>query len=113
MRQVRTAVSRLPPNCWTGRFEQRSPCSMPGPWRKASTVSLALLAAKQQRWYDAAMTLSAASELRRRTAIHRSPLITGLLSQVEADIGHRLLPGELAEAQREGRLTDVLRRAPQ
>ncbi len=73
---------------------------------------LAVLAAREGRWYDAAVTHAAGDALRARTGIHRSALMTRLMSEIERDSAHRLDPAVLAEAREHGSLVEVLQLAP-
>ncbi|SFU06946.1 Predicted ATPase [Geodermatophilus amargosae] len=73
---------------------------------------LAILAAREDRWYDAALTLAAGHELRSRTGIRRSALMSRLIRQVEADAADRLEPAALAGAREQGAFVDVLQLAP-
>ncbi|MGY1809307.1 BTAD domain-containing putative transcriptional regulator [Blastococcus sp. SYSU D00669] len=73
---------------------------------------LAVVAGREHRWYDAAVLLSAAEELRGRTGIHRSPLMARLVAEVDAEARGELDAAELADARQQGRFADVLHLAP-
>ncbi len=73
---------------------------------------LAVLAAREERWYDAAVTHAAGEALRARTGIHRSALMTRLITEIDRDTAGRLDPAVLADAREQGTLVEVLQLAP-
>jgi hypothetical protein len=72
---------------------------------------LAVLASREERWFDAAMILAATQDLRDRTGIRRSALTSHLVAEVEAATRHRLSPAALARAEEQGPFADVLQLA--
>jgi predicted ATPase/DNA-binding SARP family transcriptional activator len=73
-----------------------------------SLDGLALLQARADRLADAAALLGCVDELRERTGIQRTPLTTGLLTEVRNAIATRLTLAEQAHARMRGSALDVL-----
>jgi predicted ATPase/DNA-binding SARP family transcriptional activator len=72
---------------------------------------LAIVAARQERWPDAALALAAADGLRRAGGMKRSVLTNRFVAEVDAALATKLSPVELQEARREGRSVDLNRLA--
>jgi hypothetical protein len=68
---------------------------------------LAIVAARQQRWTDAALALAAADDIRARGEIHRSVLMSSFIDEVEKTLSTNLTSAELTEVRREGQSADL------
>jgi hypothetical protein len=69
---------------------------------------LAVLASRQQRWYDAAVLLARGEALRERSGINRSAVTTRLVRVAETATRDHLRPADLARAREEAVLAGAL-----